>query len=80
MLSPLSPPYKLISIVAVSGHRNGYLSHKSVAIGVEGDLDHKGQQRWYDSPETLMVMHPEIDLVSNRIDGSEVVCSKGISG
>ena len=69
---------KLIALCVVCGHDGKFLQHKSVAIGIEGEIDPTGQQRWYDTIETLLQFHPEIRWFANPIEGSGV-CSEGVN-
>jgi len=57
-----SSPPELISVVAVTGDDGQYIKRRRVCIGLKGEKDLQGQQRWYDSLETLKRYHPEVGL------------------
>lgn len=50
---------ELIALCIITGHDGHWLQHKSVAIGIKGELDQDGEQTWYDTMETLCQFHPE---------------------
>ena len=71
-------PQELIALCVVTGHDGQWIQYKSVAVGIKGEIDPNGQQRWYDTVETLLQFHPDIRRFANPIEGSGV-CSEGVN-
>lgn len=56
---------ELITLCVIAGHGpmkgfdGDFVQRKSVAVGIKDDLDHTGEQVWYDTIDTLYQFHPE---------------------